>query len=114
MFGEDTPDADTPETSEALVGEAGHAATPTADRIAFTHALRSAGVSALRRRIDLSRNLITNTELPFSCLSAAPSNDNSLRVASPSCAVYPDVEKRMTMTLWSSLYQAIHRWRFLG
>lgn len=41
MLGEDTPDADTPETSEALVGDPTCVARPTADRIAATHALRS-------------------------------------------------------------------------
>ena len=38
MFGDETPDADTAETSEAVVGEPGCADRPTADRIAATHA----------------------------------------------------------------------------
>jgi hypothetical protein len=84
MLGDDTPDADTPETSDAEVGDPGHAAKPTADRIACVHAFTSALVSALSLRRVLSRNLITST-VSFSCFSAAPSNGNILRAGSPSC-----------------------------
>lgn len=79
MFGEETPDADTPDTSDAA-GE-----PETAERMAVIHALRSACVSAFSLMMVLSRNLITRM-LP-SCLSAAPSNGIILRAGSPSCAV---------------------------